>query len=311
MTDVTIVAVNFHSEPPLVRCLRSVLDRSGGLDIEILVVNNGSDNGSIERLQEHVPSAAILGTGQNIGFGAGVNVGLARSSSPWILILNPDTEMVQGDLPGFIAGASDPSVAVAGPRTVRPDGSLQFSQRRFASLGGELAEALFLHRLADVGRQMRGAEAYSHPGSPDWVAGAVMLLRAEAAADVGPFDERFFLYREEADWCLRARRLGWQIGFVPGVTFVHKGGDWATNPVLFATYVESHRRFMDKHLSRSAALARKGVLAAHLSIRALGFTLAAWIGNGRRESALAYRAGLRQLWRKDLALDHQGVNRAS
>lgn len=297
MADLTISTVNYRSGPGLATCLASLVAGADDLALEVLVVDNGSGDGSLDLARRAVPAFEVLGTGQNIGFAAGHNLALAAATSPWILIVNPDAQLMSGQLTTFVEVAQrDERIGVAGPRMIDSAGALVSSQRRHPHLGRSLADAVGLSRLADVGVAVTDSRRYDDRSSAQWLSGAVLLVRREMVRDVGPLDEQFFLYWEETDWCLRARARGWDVVYLPEVTFSHRGGARGRDPALLATYVQSHRRFVAKHYSRPAAAAHELVMALHLGVRTLPR------GLSRTAEAVTLRAGLRQLVKGGVAL---------
>jgi N-acetylglucosaminyl-diphospho-decaprenol L-rhamnosyltransferase len=297
MADLTVSTVNYRSGPALAVCLETLVAGAGGLELEIVVVDNGSDDGSLDLARRSVPVLHVLGAGENIGFAAGHNLALAATSAPWILMVNPDARLVSGDLATFVGGAErDERVGLAGPRLTDPHGALIWSQRRRPTVRRALADALGLSRLADLGVAVRNPSRYERRASTAWLSGAVLLVRRAMVRDVGPLDDQFFLYWEETDWCLRAGLRSWEVEYLPEITFEHDGGTRGTNPALFATYVESHRRFVAKHCSRPVATAHSLVMALDLGIRTVAR------GRSRTAEAATVRAGLHQLVKGGLAL---------
>jgi len=268
--ELAVVIVNYLSGNDLRDCLGALVSHADGIDLEVVVVDNGSEDGSLDGIERICPSRVVT-SGADVGFGAGVNRGVAATSAPWILVVNPDARIVEGELRAFVdAAEARPEVALFGPRILRDDGSPSVSQARFPTLGREFAEAIRLHHvpgLSGVQRAITNRSRYEHETRPDWVFGAVMLFRRDVFAAVGGFDDEYFLYWEEVDWCLRARRAGWEIAYLPTATFEHTGGAVRDKPELFATYVASNLRFYDKHYSRRRALAHRSVLILNLRLR--------------------------------------------
>jgi len=304
--ELAIVIVNYLSGNDLRDCLRALVSHSEGLDLDVVVVDNGSEDGSLEGIEDICPVRVIV-SGTDVGFSAGVNRGVAATNAPWILVVNPDARIVEGELRAFVKAAeARPDVALLGPRILQDDGSPSISQLRFPALGREFAEAVRLHRLpglSNIGRAITRRDRYEHETRPDWVVGAVMLIRRDAINAVGGFDDDYFLYWEEVDWCLRARRAGWEIAYLPTVTFEHTGGGVRDDPVLFATYVASNLRFYAKHHSRRRSGAHRALLILNLRLRYAAARRG--FGGGRdaaRERAL-FAAGLDECRSGGIALE--------
>jgi N-acetylglucosaminyl-diphospho-decaprenol L-rhamnosyltransferase len=223
--DVSVVVVSYHARDHMERSLASVVD--GGY--EVIVVDNGSSDGSVEFVRHRFPTVRLLALGENRGFGAANNAGLGVASGRYVLLLNSDAWPV-GDAVDQLTRYADrhPEAAVVGPRLLNPDGSLQRSVRGFPSLWRVATEFLFLRKLAKSSRVFNAFYAcnfdHREEREVDWLKGAVLLLRRSAVEQVGGFDTSFFLFSEEVDLCYRLRQAGWRIRFWPGAEFVHVGG---------------------------------------------------------------------------------------
>ncbi|GAB4461350.1 MAG: glycosyltransferase family 2 protein [Armatimonadaceae bacterium] len=231
--DLSIVIVTWNSAPYLAACLESVR-KSGGSGFinapEIYMVDNASADNSVALVRAEFPEVRLIANAQNRGFATAVNQGVAACTGTYILLLNPDTQVFSDTVATLIATLEDhPNAAVCAPLLQNLDGSPQFNWARFPNWRSELRGRL------DRSQSPYPLENFSHaqqrtkmtPFAVDWVGGACFLVRRSAlfgASGVGPMDERFFLYFEETDWCLRLRRAGWETLLVPAVTAVHAGG---------------------------------------------------------------------------------------
>lgn len=218
----------------------------------IVVVDNASTDGTCEAVRREFPAAVLLANATNAGFAAATNQGvreaLARGAER-ILLVNPDATLAPKSLAALerILDAS-PEVGIAAPAIVNPDGTPQ----AFA-FGDDPSLGYLLRRGA---RRVLGRPPLHDWGSatvtePDWVTGACLLARADVFRRGVWFDEGFFLYFEDNDWCLRARRAGWRIRREPTVAAVHAGGcSLRHNPAAQAAYTRSLERFHAKHYAR-------------------------------------------------------------
>lgn len=257
MSTVDLVVVSYNSAGELRRCVSSL---AGEPDVSVFVVDNASSDGSLETIAD-LDVTAIAQTG-NYGFAHGCNAGWRRGHSPYVLLLNPDATMDGDALRRLVAVAdADPSIGLAAPRIVEPDGTLDPSQRRFPRIRSTFAQALFLHRLFPhaswVDELVRDPARYEGPGSPDWVSGACMLIRRDVLERLGGLDEGFFLYGEDKDLCRRIRDLGYDIRFDPSVQATHEGGASAPRTSLLPVLVASRLRYARKHRSRAGAVAER------------------------------------------------------
>lgn len=207
MIDLSIIIVTYNSADLIGPCLDSVLEPSG-IPLEIFVVDNASADGTAGAIRQRLPAVTLIESGTNRGFGAANNQVLPQCGGRYILFLNPDTLIRPGALAAMVAFMdSHRHIGLAGPRLVYPDGTPQESVS-YRYLGQKYAPELFKGLQGDIA----------------WVMGASMIARAGVIRQVGGFDERFFLYGEEEDLCLRIRRAGCGIGFIDAAVVVHVGG---------------------------------------------------------------------------------------
>jgi GT2 family glycosyltransferase len=284
--DVACVVVTYDALPWLEPCLESVRG------VETVVVDHGSTDGTLELLAARFPEVRLVRQ-DNRGLAAGWNRGIAGTDSRHVLILNADAWLVGDALVRLVAYADErPDAAVVAPRLLNPDGSLQRSVRGFPTLWRLATEYLFLRTLAPRSTALNGfyAGGFEHdePREAEFVMGACLLVRREAIEQVGPLDERFFLFSEETDWCYRFRRAGWRVLFYPGAECVHVGGASHAGR-LFRENVRGHLLFLDKHHGRAEAERARRLLRGALVARgalfrgARGATYrdaARWLGSG-------------------------------
>jgi GT2 family glycosyltransferase len=210
--DVSVSIVNTNSRDLLLACLESL----SAADTEIVVLDNASEDGSVEAVRERFPHVRLIPQSYRAGFAVNHNTVMRATSGRYVYVLNEDTTADDWQLERLVAHLdANPRVAALGPRLVYPDGSLQDSAWRFPT---PLVSVLGLATLGRAGvKQSRG----DVPRRVDWVTGAALLLRREALEEVGLFDETFFLYSEEVDLQVRLRHAGWEVHYVPQATVVH------------------------------------------------------------------------------------------
>jgi N-acetylglucosaminyl-diphospho-decaprenol L-rhamnosyltransferase len=272
--ELAAILVNFNGGAELRRALQSIADEVGGRSWEAVVVDNASSDGSASIAGEFAPHARLLRNVENVGFGRGVNQGLGATSAPLILIMNPDCRLVPGALAALRAELERfDGCAIVGPRILDPDGSVQGSARGDPDmLTGLFGRTARLRRvlpwLRVARRNVLTEEAISSGRSSiavDWVSGACMLARRTPLEDVRGFDERYFLYWEDADLCRRLRARGYHIRYVPGAEAVHRVGHSSRGAQAAAirAFHESAYLYYATHVSR-APLDPKRVLARAL-----------------------------------------------
>jgi N-acetylglucosaminyl-diphospho-decaprenol L-rhamnosyltransferase len=271
MPDVAVVVVTYNGLPYVEETLRSVEA------LETVVVDHGSTDGTLELVRERFPSVRIVEQ-ENLGLAAGWNRGVRETSAPFVLVLNSDAWLVDGAAERLAEFAQDRLRAgFVAPRLRNPDGTLQRSVRAFPTPWRLATEYFFLRKLAPRSRLLNsfygGGFDHDETRVIDFAKGAAFLLRREAFDDIGPFDERFFLFSEETDWCYRLHEGGWEVLFYPGAEAVHVGGaSWRReSATLFREQVRSHLRFFTKHRGPRAAARARRVLLAGLRLRGLVF----------------------------------------
>ena len=220
----SIVIVNYDSWPHTLRCIQALYE-TGYEDFEVVVVDNDS------RHAPELPSGVrLIRNRENLGFARACNQGIAASDGEYVAFINPDTIVESSFFEAVEAFFEDhPGAGVVGPRILDVDGKVQLSARREINLvSGLLGRTSFLTRLfpnsAAVRKFFPAAADLSGPTAVDWVSGACMILRRETLGEVGGFDERFFMYFEDADLCRRAREAGRSVYYLPGVEVMHQTG---------------------------------------------------------------------------------------
>ena len=267
-----IVIVNFRTPELVIECLHSLeteLEGATGAGlrtIEVDVIDNVSDDGSLDKIQAAIEDEGwswvrARCSGKNGGFSFGNNraiePALASDEPPdYVLLLNPDTVVRPGGVLELVRFLNEhPQIGIAGSRLEEPDGTVQHSRYRFFSLPGEFDAGL---RFGPVSRLLSrwviAPPLHDEPHEIGWVAGASMLVRREVFRDVGLMDEDYFLYFEETDLCLAAKRAGWPTWYVPSSRVVHLVGqssgidtdDMSEKPMP-RFWFESRRRYFAKN----------------------------------------------------------------
>src|SRR5437870_965171 len=244
MPDASGIVVTLNSAPWIERCLESLRGT------EVVVVDHGSTDGTLELVREHLPEARIVEQ-ENLGFGAGNNAGMRVASGRYFLLLNADAWLADGALEHLVAFADEhPEAAVVGPRLLNPDGSLQRSVRGYPTPWRIATEYFFLRKLAPRSGSFNAlfGAGFDHKSvcEADYLFGACLLVRREAVDSIGGFDEDFFLMSEEVDWCYRFREAGWKVLFYPGAEAYHVVGA-SLDPTQFKEVVRGHLHFLLKH----------------------------------------------------------------
>lgn len=247
LLDLSIVIVSYNTASLLAACLRS-LERALRLTplsrgAEVWVVDNASTDGSAALVREQFPWVRLIANGTNVGFSAASNQALRQARGRYLLLLNPDTEVLGTALHVLTAYLdAHPEVGMATARLVNPDGTHQHSAFRFPGLVQLFLDLFPLHpRLEHSWANGRyPPQAYAAPFEIEHPLGACMFVRREAVARVGLLDEGYFLYCEELDWSWRMRAAGWRVVCVPEAVVLHHGGA-STRQLRSASFVMLYR----------------------------------------------------------------------
>jgi GT2 family glycosyltransferase/glycosyltransferase involved in cell wall biosynthesis len=264
--DPLVVVVAFHAPELLDRCLEAL-----GGDFAVLVVDNSSDP-SVEDVA-HARGCSYLDPGRNLGFAGGVNRGFAVRDGRDVLLLNPDATITPDAVRDLHAVLGrDPGLAAVAPAQSGPGGAVPDRVVwPFPTPAGAWLEAVGLGRLRD---------------RPDFLIGSVLLVASAALDDVGPFDDRFFLYAEESDWQRRAADRGWRVALCPSVTATHVGAGTGGDPVRRETHFQaSHERYVRKHHGTAGWWSYRAASVTGAAARAL-------VLSGDRGQAARTRLGL-------------------
>jgi len=232
---IAVVIINFNGGKLLVHCVQAALASSVG--VEVVVVDNGSGDGSIYRLRKVIDDARlhIIENFANLGFARAVNIGIRRATGEFILLLNPDCIIQPDTIERMISVMQEyPRAGMAGCLIRNRDGSEQVGcRRRVPTPARTLIRILHLNKfvppLRDKGMLLHQAPLPERPESVEAISGAFMLVRRQALDEVGLMDEDYFLHCEDLDWCMRFRAKGWNILFVPDVEVVHEKGTCSIN----------------------------------------------------------------------------------
>jgi len=289
---VSVVVVAYNGLPWIERCLESVRG------YETIVVDNGSTDGTVELVRRRFPEARLIEQ-PNVGMGAGNNAGMRAASGRHFLLLNSDAWLVADAAERLAAFADEhPEAAVVGPKLLNQDGSLQRSVRGFPTLWRLATEYFFLRKLGPRTTALNAfyGAGFDHdePREVDWLFGSCLLVRREAADAVGLFDEDFFMFSEETDWCYRFRAAGWEVYFYPGAEVVHVGGA-SHGGRMYEENLRGHLRFFAKHRGRREAERARRLLLWGVRLRAVLFRgerramyrhAAGWLASGSASSLL-------------------------
>lgn len=273
---ISVIIVNYNVRLFLEHALVSLQKAMEGLEGEIIVVDNASDDGSADVVRTKFPHARLILNKTNVGFAAANNIALKHARGKYLLLINPDTVVQEDTLTTMVKFFEDhPGVGLAGCKILNPDGTLQLACRRsfptpwiaFTKIIG--LSALFPHSRL-FGRYNL---TYLNPNEiceVDAVSGSFMFLRREVYEQVGGLDEQFFMYGEDLDWCYRVQLAGWKVYYVPTTQIIHYKGESAkrSNIDEMKLFYDAMHLFVKKHIRRPSL--------SHGVIR-LGIAMRSWL----------------------------------
>lgn len=272
-TPITVVLVTFNSASVLTSCLTAIPSACRDVSYRLVIVDNGSTDHTCDVVAEHAPDAEFVATGRNPGYAAAVNLG-TRGAPGAVLVLNPDTELQPGSVGSLMDALDDAQCGIAVPRVLGPDGAIDRSLRREPTLLRAMGEAVLggtrAGHVSVLGEVVMNSSEYASPHRTDWALGAAMLISRRCLDSTGPWDESFFLYSEETDFCLRARDAGFATQFVPNAEVVHLGGESGTSPHLWTILTLNRVRSYRKRHGPVATASFWAVVTLGEAVRSLG-----------------------------------------
>lgn len=227
--DLSIIIVNWKVKDLLEKCLRSIFEQTKNIGFEIFVVDNASGDGSVEMVREKFPQVDLTASTENLGFAKGNNLAAKKANGKYVLLLNPDTEILDNALEKMVKFMNNhPECGIAGCKLLNPDLSLQPSVRSFPTFASQVFILLKLHHLFPHSKAMYHYLMqdfdYEKTQEVDQVMGAFFMIRREVIEKIGLLDENFWIWFEEVDYCKRAKNAGWKILYTPEAKIIHHYG---------------------------------------------------------------------------------------
>ena len=261
--DVSVCIVNLNSKKQLEKCLSSLKLAIKPFSYEVIIVDNFSKDGSQELIRNSFYSCRLITNNYNKGYTSEINRAMKIGSGEYKLILNPDSRLMPGSIENLVTFMKKKDgIGIVGPLVLNEDGSFQWSCRR----GVARPFAVFCYFLG-IAKLFPKHEIFTgyHLNHLDikeinevsGVSGSCMLIDQNLVDDIGYFDEKFFAYQEDSDYCLRAINSGWKVYYNPNSTVIHKGGHGGSNSIPFRSIFEWHRSYMIyylKHFSKDYSI---------------------------------------------------------
>jgi GT2 family glycosyltransferase len=257
--NLSICIVTYNARDWLVGCLDSIQENTQLTSLEIIVVDNGSEDGIEELLERDYPQVVFIGNKSNQGYTRPMNQGLQAAHGEYLMQLNPDTKVLPGGIDKLVSYMEgNPKIGICGPKVLNRDGTFQKQCRR-----GEprpVAMISYFLRLSRLfpnskffGGYLLEYEDEDATIEVDALSGSCMLIRRQVIEEIGYLDEQFFAYQEDTDFCSRARQAGWKVYYYPGAQIIHYGGQGGSRVEPYRSIIEWHRSYWlyyKKHLAK-------------------------------------------------------------
>jgi N-acetylglucosaminyl-diphospho-decaprenol L-rhamnosyltransferase len=273
MDDLAVIIVSTNEAQWLTPCLSTLFAHLGALRSDVVVADNSSTDGTRELVEREFSEARVV-TCANYGFGHANNRAALTTNARYVLFLNPDTEIREGSFEELVARMdASPRLGLVGVKQITADDELFPTVRRFPNALRSFFQAMgserYPFRAPWLGERELDLERYEHEIACDWTSGSFMLARREALESAGLFDERFFIYSEETDLCLRIKAAGWDIRHFPTMTIVHHAEKAGVSPRMASQDAFARKLYSDKHFSPAHRVVYVGALALGYGIRAV------------------------------------------
>lgn len=295
MCDVSLIIVNWNTVDHLINCLGSINKATRGINVEVIVVDNASEDGSVEMVQSEFPHVKLIRNCDNLGFAKANNIGIAASTGSFVCLVNSDVILGKDCVSKLVQYLNkNRNVGIVGPLIRNPDMSVQTSCYGYPTIWNMFCCALALDRLFPkvklFGGRMMNYWTYDTVGSVDVLNGCFWCVRREALQEVGTLDGNFFMYGEDMDWCKRFRDAGWDVVFYPGAEAVHfGGGSSARAPIRF--YIEMQRadlQYVTKHYGKRVAYIYRAIMCLFQFNRLVANSII-YCSNSRKRAGITYK----------------------
>jgi hypothetical protein len=288
----SIIVVTWNGKKYALECLESLLPEPLGISTEIIVVDNGSTDGTLEAIRTQFPNVTLIENHANLGFAMANNIGMVSSRGKYVCLVNSDVVIPSGCLKKMVEFMeANPKIGVLGPKMLSPDGGVGASVMRLPTVWNTLCCALGLHTIFPRSTLLGGfsmdAYAYDSVDDVEMLTGWFWMIPRTALKMVGGLDEQFFMYGEDIDWCHRFRDAGWRVVFYPDAEAMHYGAASSGEaPTRF--YVEMRRanlQYFRKHHGWFGVIGYRSAIWVHELVRVIGYSKLYCFKRHRRSEA--------------------------
>lgn len=235
MLDLAIVIINYKTKELTLKCLKSIFQSTPKINFDVWIVDNNSADNSINAIKKDFPKINYIESKENLGFSGGNNLALRQAKAKYYLLLNSDTEIIDGALDNLIEFTENSDFGICSCKLLNPDGTFQPN-------GGELPTPIpllsWLSGVDDIfgklfkikSYQSREEQYFKNKKSVGWISGSVMLIKNEVIEKIGFLDDRIFMYGEDVEYCWRAKKAGFKVGWTDTAEIIHLGGASSQTP---------------------------------------------------------------------------------
>jgi len=303
--DISIIIVNWNTRDSLGNCLASVYEQTAGIEFEVIVVDNASDDGSAAMLKEKFGEVVLIENSENRGFAAANNQGMAIAKGKFFLLLNSDTIICDNAVKRTLDHMSDcPRAGLVGCQVLESQDKVQMTCFKFPSITGMLLNTLGFNRIFKYNRLLGGDKMLwwrrDSSREVDVVSGMFMMVRRAAADEAGLMDESYFLYYEETDWCYRFFKAGWDRSFWSGARIIHvHGGSHSSKQAALKMFVQQQKScliYFRKHHGVFGQLTVRLLLTTSFVLRGIGWFLMAMFRRTCGGNSAVASAKCKQFW---------------
>ena len=299
MLDLAIIILTYNTKSVTIYCIKSIIKANLKLKYQIIVVDNASTDGSIDKIKKSFKDVEVIKNDENVGFAAGNNVALRKyfKKAKYCLLLNSDTLVKTGSIEKLIDVAQNYNFGIVSSKLISPDGSFQSNGGALPNL---LTNFIWISGLDDIfapiihlsSYQERSSSFYRGTKEIGWVSGSVMLIRNKVMNEIGFFDENIFMYGEDVDYCYRAKSAGFKIGWTEELAIVHIGGASTDTPkhTQWIGEFKGIQYFYKKHFNCLSLLILRLQLYIFILLRVIVFSLI-----GKRDYAKTYAKIIKEI----------------
>ena len=291
MKMLSIIIVTWNCKNYLRECLESIDKLRAQDDVEIVIVDNASSDGTPEMVRQSYPEILLVESKENLGFPRGNNVGIRRSSGQYLCLINPDVKVLDGCIQKMLSFMkNNPKVGLLGPRMLDAEGTAQRSYMGAPTLWNLLCRALALDTIFPKSKRFAGFLMHyfdlTKTAPVDILNGWFWMTKREALDQVGLMDESLFMYADDLDWSKRFRDAGWGVVFYADAEAIHYGGGTtARAPVRFSVEMQrANFQYWQKNYGRVSQLVYRAIIAFHQVVRIVGYSSLMLSGKWREQA---------------------------